>query len=308
MNITVMGPGAIGCLLAAYLARSGEKIWLLDHRRERAALLARRGIAVEGERGSFHTPIRVTADPGEIGHTDLLVLCVKANQTAAAVSGLEGFLSPGSYLLSLQNGLGNVRETALVFGADRVLAGVTSHGATLLEVGRVRHAGYGEIWVGEPAGGGKQSRARERLEFLAAALNRAGLQAQLVEDINSVVWRKLVVNVAVNPLTAILRIPNGELLKKAHARKVMEEAVAEAVRVAAHMGVELALAEELERVKEVCLSTAGNISSMLQDVNHRRKTEVDQINGAVARLARELGMAAPVNEVLWALVRSIEAG
>jgi 2-dehydropantoate 2-reductase len=308
MTITIIGPGAIGCLLAAYLTRAGEQVALLDYRPKRATLLQDRGIAVDGEREAFHTQIKATAYLTEISSTDIFILCVKASDTAVAAANLKNSIPPESHVLTLQNGMGNVEKLSESFGSDRVFAGATSHGATLLEVGRVRHAGYGEIWLGEASGTSSRQADGALLQNLAATLNRAGLQAQVVDDIQSILWSKLVVNVGINALTAILGVPNGELLKIPICQKVMDGAIAEAVQVASGCGIQLQLPKEIERVRAVCNSTAANISSMLQDVKRQKKTEINQINGAVARMASSLGIASPVNEVLTALVRSLEEG
>jgi 2-dehydropantoate 2-reductase len=308
MEIVVVGPGAIGCLFAAYLARDGSTVWLLDHRPERAKQIGERGITVESERGDFHLQMKVTAKPAEIRSADLLILCVKANNTADAAARLQGTIPPQSHLLTLQNGLGNVERLGEFFDSSRILAGATSHGATLLDVGRVRHAGYGEIWIGETGGTSSSLAGREKLQNLAATLNRAGLQAQVVDDIEAVLWRKLMVNVGINALTAILGVPNGELLRIHECTNLMDGAVAEAVKVARHCGINLNPTEEIERVRAVCRSTTTNISSMLQDVRRKKKTEIDQLNGVVVKMAAMYGTTAPVNEVLTALVRSLEAG
>ncbi|MGW8208162.1 MAG: ketopantoate reductase family protein [Syntrophobacteria bacterium] len=308
MEIVVVGPGAIGCLFAAYLARAGSTVWLLDHRPERAKQIGERGITVESERGDFHVQMKVTAKPAEIRSADLLILCVKANNTADAAARLQGTIPPQSHLLTLQNGLGNVERLGEFFDSSRILAGATSHGATLLDVGRVRHAGYGEIWIGETGGTSSSLAGREKLQNLAATLNRAGLQAQVVDDIEAVLWRKLMVNVGINALTAILGVPNGELLRIHECTNLMDGAVAEAVKVARHCGINLNPTEEIERVRAVCRSTTTNISSMLQDVRRKKKTEIDQLNGVVVKMAAMYGTTAPVNEVLTALVRSLEAG
>jgi 2-dehydropantoate 2-reductase len=308
MEIAVVGPGAIGCLFAAYLATAGGSVWLLDHRPERAKVLRERGVTVESERGDFHARLQVTATPTEIRSAELLILCVKANNTADAAARLQGSISPQSHLLTLQNGLGNVERLGEFFGSSQILAGTTSHGATLLEVGRVRHAGYGEIFMGETGGVRSTLAGTAKLQNLAATFNRAGLEAQVVDDIESVLWRKLVVNVGINALTAILDMPNGELLRIHDCQSLMNGAVREAVEVARHCGIELNVPEEIDRVRDVCRSTKANISSMLQDVRRKKKTEIDQLNGVVVEMAARYGVAAPVNEVLTAIVRCLEAG
>ena len=308
MEIAVVGPGAIGCLLAAYLTRAGATVSLLDHRPERAKLLKERGITVESERGGFHARMKVTATSTEIRSAELLILCVKANNTADAAARLKGRIAPQSHLLTLQNGLGNVERLGEFFGSSQILAGTTSHGATLLELGRVRHAGYGEIFMGETGGAGSTLAGTAKLQNLAATFNRAGLEAQVVDNIESVLWRKLVVNVGINALTAILDVPNGELLRIHDCQSLMNGAVREAVEVARHCGIELDVLEEIERVRAVCRSTKSNISSMLQDVRRKKKTEIDQLNGVVVEMAARYGMSASVNEVLAAIVRSLEVG
>jgi 2-dehydropantoate 2-reductase len=308
METVVVGPGAIGCLFAAYLARAGSAVSLLDHRPERAKLLRERGITVESERGGFHARMKVTAKPAEVRSAELLILCVKANNTADAAARLKGTISPQSHILTLQNGLGNLERLGEFFDSSQIFAGATSHGATLLDVGRVRHAGYGEIWLGETGGASSSLAGRAKLQDLAATLNRAGLQAQVVDDIQAVLWRKLVVNVGINALTAILGVPNGELLRIHDCTSLMDGAVGEAVEVARHCGIHLNAMEEIERVRAVCRSTSANISSMLQDVRRKKKTEIDQLNGVVVKMAASYGITAPVNEVLTAIVRSLEAG
>jgi 2-dehydropantoate 2-reductase len=162
--------------------------------------------------------------------------------------------------------------------------------------------------LGDTSGTSSSQAGGAMLQNLATTLNRAGLQAQVVADIEPILWSKLVVNVGINALTAILGVPNGELLKIPTCQNVMDGAIAEAVQVASGCGIQLHLQKEIEKVRAVCNSTAANISSMLQDVKRQKKTEIDQINGAVVRMAASLGMASPVNEVLTALVRSLEEG
>jgi 2-dehydropantoate 2-reductase len=306
MKVTVIGPGAIGCLLAAYLGAAGEEVWLLDYRPERAVMLREKGIDVVTENGGFHTPINATANPAEICPAEMLLLCVKAGDTEAASARLKGILSRKSHFLTLQNGLGNVEKLAELFGRERVFAGVTSHGATLLGVGHVVHAGYGEIWLGADAEAASNPAGIKNLRKLAAVLTRAGLQAQVADDIESIIWRKLLVNVGINALTAILGVSNGELLSNPQWLELMTRVVAEAVEVAHLCGINLEATDEIERVKNVCRSTAANMSSMLQDVKRQKKTEINHINGAVVRMAARHGVTAPVNEVLTTLVRSLE--
>jgi len=308
MKIVVIGPGAIGCLLAAYLAKVGADICLLDYRPERASLLQSKGIEVEKEEGGFHTPIKATANPSETSSAELFLLCVKAVDTEVAAAPLKGTMSENTCFLSLQNGLGNVEKLGELFGRERVLAGVTSHGATLIDVGHVRHAGHGKIWLGPSPRISLSPDRKKKLDHLVLTLNQAKLQATVADDIEHIIWRKLLANVGINALTSILGVVNGKLLDYPECRVLMSKAIAEGVDTARLCGIELDTAEEIERVKDICRSTGANRSSMLQDVTNRRKTEIDYLNGAVVRLAARHGLSVPVNEVLAALVRSIETG
>jgi 2-dehydropantoate 2-reductase len=308
MKIVVIGPGAIGCLLAAYLTKVGADICLLDYRPERASLLRQQGIEVEREGGGFHTPVKATANPSETRSAELFLLCVKAVDTEGAAAPLRGIISENSCFLTLQNGLGNVEKLGELFGRKRVLAGVISHGATLINVGHVRHAGHGEIRLGPSPKIALSANGKQKLDQLALTLNQAKLKGSVARDIENIIWRKLLANVGINALTCILRVPNGKLLDSPECQELMSKAIAEAVTIAHHYGIELDTAKEIDRVKDICRSTAANHSSMLQDVKRKRKTEIDHLNGAVVQMATCYNISVPVNEVLAALVRSIEAG
>ena len=167
----------------------------------------------------------------------------------------------------------------------------------MLGLGRVHHAGEGDTFIGELDGS-----VSPRVELVAKAVSAAGIQVQTRPDIQRLIWRKVLVNVAINALTAILRVRNGVLLEHEPAVRVMEEAVREAVRAAATRSIRFAEDEALAQAKEVTRRTAGNRSSMLADILAGRRTEIDYINGAIAAMA-----PAPVNRVLAELVRALEA-
>jgi 2-dehydropantoate 2-reductase len=251
MKIVVLGPGAIGCLLAAYLAKVGADIYLLDYRPQRASLLQMNGIEVENDQGGFHTAVKATANPSEIRSAELFLLCVKAGDTEAAVAPLQGSISENSCFVSLQNGLGNGEKLGEFFGRERVLAGVTSHGATLLDVGHVRHAGRGNIWLGPSPKSSLRPHTKKKLDQLALTLNQANLQASVTDAIEHIIWRKFLANIGINALTSILRVTNGKLLDDPACQVLMSRAIAEAVTIARDSGLELDTAEE---IKSECFS------------------------------------------------------
>lgn len=302
MKIAVVGPGAIGSLIGAYLAKSREEIWLLDKNKERSAKLNQTGIAVEGVSGSWQVKIRASALPSEIGPMDLIILCVKSFNTKQAVEQIRPMLNPDTKILTLQNGIGNLEIIAELAGDERVLAGVTNEGATLIETGKVRHAGQGETIIGAPDG-----KTPVQLRSIREIFNKVGLDCKMSRDIKGLLWSKLIINVGINALSGLTRLPNGKLIAYEGTRRILRDAVTEAVRIVKRKRIKLIFDDPLAKVEAVCEGTQGNFSSMLQDILKKRRTEIDFINGVIVRLGQELGVDVPANRFLLDLVKTIEA-
>jgi 2-dehydropantoate 2-reductase len=299
MRFLVVGPGAMGCLFAAGLKRAGFEVTLLDYQSERAEAINKQGIVVTGVTGDYFEMVSTKAGPVDGPH-DFALICVKAYNTEEAGKALFSWLSPNTGVITLQNGIGNVEILQEIFGKEQVYGGVTAEGATLLETGKIRHAGQGETVIGP-----KVSK-KGPIEGVVKALNQAGFQARAVDTVDNLIWGKLIINVGINALTAITRLKNGRLPDIAGTRRIMEGAVKEAVAVAHAKNIELPYPDPLARVVEVCRATAGNIASMLQDVMKEKVTEVDAINGAIVREGEELGIPTPVNLTLTSLVKAIQ--
>ena len=302
MKIAVVGPGALGCLIAGLLrSKTREEIWLIDNLPERVKRIAQDGIRLEGLSGPIHTKINVSADPKEAGSCDLVILCVKSYSTEDACKDIKELVSKETFVMTLQNGIGNVQILNDQFGQDKVIAGITNHGATLLAPGHVRHAGKGETIIGTSSG-----KVLGPVKEMAGILSKAGLETKLSKDIDSVIWGKLVINVGINALTAITHLKNGALIEYDGTREILRSAVQEAVKIVKRKRVKLAYDDPIQKVESVCKATAANISSMLQDVLNNKRTEIDFINGAIVRQGKSLGIPTPVNGVLADLVRTIE--
>ncbi len=299
MNFLVVGPGAMGCLFAARLKKAGHGAILLDYRPDRVDHINEHGIRVEGITGEYE--LRVQAVTGKsTERPDAVLICVKANQTRKAANELAAWLDSDTRVLTLQNGLGNVEILEEIFGKDRVLGGVTAEGATLLGRGHIRHAGQGDTIIGPE--GPPDGPVRE----IVSAFKQAGFNIRPAQNVNDLIWGKLIVNVGINALTAITRLKNGRLPDIEGTRLIMEEAVREAVAVARAKKITLPYPDPRKRVTEVCLATAENIASMLQDVLKQRITEVAFINGAIVLEGKELGISTPVNHTLTCLVQAIQ--
>jgi 2-dehydropantoate 2-reductase len=302
-RIAVVGPGALGCLFAGTLALAGHDVGLLGRRPEQAREIEQQGIVVERDGVERHASVRAATDPDRLAPVDLAIVLVKSNDTAEASRSLPALLAPDGAALSLQNGLGNVEALVGVLGVERVLGGVTSQGATLLGTGRVRHAGFGPTGLAEASG-----RLTERARRIANLLTEAGIAAEATEDVAPLVWGKLIANAAINPLGALLRCPNGQTAERPSSETLFVGLAAEAGAVAAALGVTLPFADPVEHARNVARLTARNRNSMLQDVENGRRTEIDAINGAVARLGFEYGVQTPTNRRIALLIHALEEG
>ncbi len=295
MRVTILGTGAMGCLMGYRLAPHAE-VTLLGSWTDAVRAIREQGLRVEDARTAQIARLRATSDPAECSGSDLVLVLVKAWQTESAAERARGVLTADGLALTLQNGLGNYEVLCSVFGERRSAAGATTSGATLVAPGHIRLGGEGAIQLGgHPAIGPTRS-----------LFEQAGLQVSVVDDRDSILWGKVIVNAAINPLAALLRVPNGELAARPSARGLMQALAGEAAAVSARLGIALPYADAAQRATEVAQATAGNRSSMLQDVERGRRTEIDAINGAIVSEARKLGMETPLNSAAWQLVRALQ--
>jgi len=295
-NILVIGTGALSTLFAARLSESGHHVSMLGTWKDGIHALNQNGARVselDGTERAFQ--VRATDDPGEVQDVKHAIVLVKSWQTKRVAEKLKGILAPDGMVLTLQNGLGNRETLARDLGAGRVALGVTTTGATLLGPGLVKVGGEGVISL-------EQNQALGPLE---AALRSSNFNLQIVNDARSLMWGKLIINAAINPLTALLQVPNGELLSHSWTRKAMSALAREAAAVAQAEQISLPFSNPIEAVEEVARKTAKNLSSMFQDVRRGAPTEIDAICGAVTRRGEAHGIATPYNRSCWQLVKAM---
>jgi len=289
MKVAVVGPGALGCLFAGRLAEAGVKTHLIDYDQKRAERISRSGVIIERDGQSVTaSPTVSTKIPAGL---DFILVLTKAYSTSALK------LPPDVPVLTLQNGLGNVETLCSLIGSARVLAGTTGEAATLISEGRTRHVADGVTKVGawtscDPGP-------------VVAALNTAGFSTDLTESPGQLLWEKLAISAGINPLTAILNVPNGQLLVNKDTRQLMRDLVVEAVKVAATEGYrfEQSLVEIAENL---CDTTSSNISSMLQDIRASKQTEIEAISGEVLRRAQMASLPTPRTRVIYQLIKGLE--
>lgn len=292
-SIVIAGTGAMACLFGARLARH-VPVTLLGLWPEGLAALQSGIQWVEPDGSQEIIQVRATSDPAQCQGAALALVLVKSWQTMRAARQLDECLAADGVALTLQNGLGNLEILQGALGPERAALGVTTSGATLLGPGQVRPGGTGLTHLAQ----------HPRLEPLVILLRQAGFEVETHEDLQSLVWGKLAVNAGINPLTAILDVPNGALLDDQAARSIMVAAAEETAEVARRQGIKLPYVDASFQVMDVARRTAANISSMLADMRRGAPTEVDAINGAVVENGERLQVPTPVNWTMWRMVQA----
>jgi 2-dehydropantoate 2-reductase len=295
-RLLVVGTGALATLFAARLGGAGYLVTMLGTWPDGLETLQKNGARLVGAVGrEQRVAVTATNDPLDCQGTKYALVLVKSWQTERAARQLAGCLAQDGLAVTLQNGLGNREILAASLGAGRVVLGSTTTGATLLGPGMAKSGGEGIVSI----------EAHERLDGLLQALTEARFKVEVVQDARALIWSKLVVNSAINPLTAILRIPNGQLLERPAARLLLHALAAETAAVARAEKIKLTTSDPIRLVEGVALQTASNHSSMFQDVQRGAPTEIDAICGAVARAGKQHQVPTPMNQACLHLVQAM---
>ena len=318
-EILILGTGALGVLFAARLAEAGHRVTMLGTWKEGIASLQKDGARlVDAEGNEQRFSVYATDDSRECAGAKYALVLVKAWQTERAANQLKECLADDGLAITLQNGLGNFETLSQVLdnsateitekisknsvgsvalSVSRVALGSTTTGATLLAPGVARAGGEGIVSI----------QRHPAVPAIEAALTSAKFNVHIVEDAQALVWGKLIANAAINPLTALLRAPNGELLKRPSARELMAKLAREAAEVAHAEKIKLPFDDPVAFAEEVARKTAANQSSMLQDVLRGAPTEIDAICGAIVNAAQKHHIESPANFVCWKLIKALAA-
>ncbi|PWK11619.1 ketopantoate reductase family protein [Tumebacillus permanentifrigoris] len=297
MKIAIVGAGAIGRLLAGMLVSGGHTPLLICRRAEQAAAFGQEGLQFFDLAGQEQR-VEVKACTGRVpADVDAALLTVKSYDTRTAAQ-----LLPRSMpVLSLQNGLGNGEILAAHLDPAQLAIGLTTHGATSEGNTKVFYKGAGQTVIGDWL---PTSEKNSPAHWWAELFTSCGHAATVSPDIRTEVWKKAMVNIGINPFTALYNVRNGELLESPSLLRVMRLTVEEAERVASLGGV--ALENSMERVLDVCRHTAANTSSMLQDLHNGRPTEIESLCGVIEAVGKQQGIETPYNTMLLELVREAE--
>jgi len=308
-SILIVGTGALATLFAAKLSSAGVDVTMLGswtdgldalnkHGARLASLCPSDISPLRGENLSFHPEWGVRGGEvravRECEKARYAIVLTKSWQTERVAHKLKKCLTEDGVVLTLQNGLGNGKILADILGAERVAQGITVVGASLQEPGVVRVSGDARVSV----------ETHPRLGPINAFLTEAGLELESVPDVQSLIWSKLAINAAINPLTALLDIPNGDLLKNPGAKKLMAELARETASVAEAQGIPLSFDDPVAAAEGVARRTSTNISSMLQDLRRGAPTEIDAICGAITRAGEAHRISTPANRTCWKLVKA----
>ena len=300
MKITIIGSGAMASFIGAKLNPLSQ-VTLVGHWRQQIASLQQSGLLVEEANDRYLVKLPITNNPAGLAQADLVLILVKSHQTPAAAQTAVPLVASQGLVLTLQNGLGNKEALTAVLGSNKVAVGITSAGAAMVAPGHVRIAGMGRTFLAFNAD------QVTRLEQVADLFQKAGFPTTLTENPDSLIWGKLAVNAGINPLTAILRKPNGYLTENETACALMKRAANEVTAVAKALGIIPPAADAGEQAFQVAAATAGNRSSMLQDIDRGAPTEIEAICGAVVNYGRQHQIPTPVNLAFYQCLKKIEA-
>ena len=306
-HVGVVGAGAVGCFYAALLARAGLRVTLVG-RPAQVDAVRRDGLQLEMAGRRQAIALQATTELAALRDADLVAVAVKSADTAALAAALAPQLAPGATVMSLQNGIDNPEALAAVLPQPVVPVAVYVATASPAP-GVVVHHGRGDLVVGRgpaPAGGAAVADWDARLQAIVAAFGRAGVAVQVVPDVMAELWTKLVVNCAWNAASALARAPYGRLAAVPALAGLQAAVVEEALAVARAAGQTLDEAGVRAAVARIGAAMPGQHSSTAQDLARGKPTEIDFLNGAIARRGAAMGVATPVNQTLWALVRLAE--
>jgi 2-dehydropantoate 2-reductase len=301
MKIAVIGAGAMGCLYGAYLSSKNEVI-MLDAYEPQVQAIEENGITIHEVDGtSNHYPnVKAYASGQYMEAVDLVIVFVKSTYTEEALQQNQQLLMEDTLVMTLQNGAGNDRKIAKYVKKENIIIGTSKHNAVNLGNGASKHPGKGVTTIGS------NYQAEAQVEKVRQVLETAGFEVVVSDDIQRIIWSKLLVNLSVNTLTALTETPIGYMIKDQHAWDFAKRLIYEAVEVAEADGTYFDRREALEMVHKVCEDAGEGYSSMYQDRKRHVKMEIDAINGAIVEQAKIYGVPTPYNTLIVDLIHAIE--
>jgi 2-dehydropantoate 2-reductase len=302
MKIAIVGCGAMGSVYAGLFASAGHEVWAIDRWREHVDAMRARGLRLEGKSGDRTVEVNATTEAGDAGPCDLVVLATKAMHVAAAAESLKPLLGKDTPVLSIQNGLGGPDTAAEILGRERVMVGVVGgFGASMKGPGHAHHNGMELVRLGEFGGP-----ITARLKNVEETWRGAGFTVKVFDDIDQLIWEKLICNCAYSGPCGLTDRTVGEVMADPDLSKVSAACASEGYAVAMKKGVKLGFTDPVAYVRDFGSKIPNARPSVLLDLMARRACEIDVINGSIPRVGKQVGVAAPVNETVTALVKAKE--
>ena len=306
MRIVIVGGGAIGRIFGSSLVRGGNEITLIDIDQKTLGALREKGIGLVDGNGehpddALAYPVQALSSADSLISADLVLLLVKSQATMAAVKDVAHLICDSCPLLCIQTGLGNFEVASKIVPAKHILLGITFMSGTALSEARVRKGGLGKTYIGELDG-----TFSKRLENIHQVFNRSGIECQMAKRIIGRLWCKVITYPAINPVSAILQVPNGSLTSKMESITLMKRLLDEGREVAQAHSIELVYPDLYELLFDACTASTNNLSSMLQDILNEVPTEIDAQNGAICRYADEYGINVPTHRTMVELIKLLE--
>lgn len=302
MNIAIIGAGAMGMLFGAKLQKAGNQVTMVATRSELIDKLNSEGIELESEKGKELIPIKAEFARDVKEKIDLAILFTKSTHTEAAMASAMDYLDKESYVLTLQNGIGNIEIINKFILYENILVGITMFASDVVGNGSISSHGTGYTKI--MAANGEKNKT---LVDINKILDGAGFESQIVHDIFAAVWEKLAFNSAMNATAAICRVPNGALATTKEGKQLVYNTAKETTRIARAHGIEVSEERVLKSITNSFKAHQDHFPSMAQDVFKKKPTESKFINGNIVEKAKEANLAAPYNEVLYALIHTIES-
>lgn len=302
MKIAVVGAGAMGSVYAGLLADAGNEVWAIDVWQAHIDAINNHGLRVEGASGDRTVRLQATANPADAGECDLIIIATKADGVESAAKSVDPLLKDDSVILTIQNGLGAAERISQYRSPDNILIGVAGgFGAEMKGPGHAYHNGMQLIRIGEMTGG-----LTDRVEHVAKIWRDSGFNVKAYEDVHQLIWEKFICNVTFSGPCTVMQVPVGEMMANKDGWKVSIGCGLEAYAAGKAKGINFSFDDAEEYIHAFGSKMPGARPSMLQDYEAGRRSEVDAINGMVPVVAKEVGLTAPMNETVVALVKMME--
>lgn len=305
MKIAILGAGAMGSVYAALLADQGKHdVWCVDVWKEHVDTIRSKGLRVEGASGNRVVKLNATTNAADVKGADLVIISTKADGVEAAAKAALDIAKPDAPILTIQNGLGSADKVAAIVGSKRIMIGVVGgFGASMKGPGHAHHNGMEFVRIGEMDGG-----MTPRMEAVAEAWRAGGFKVLTFDDIHKMIWEKLICNTTYSGPCAATGLTVGQVQATPSAWAFASACATEAFNVARKKGIKLDFTDPVAYVKAFGEKIPNSRPSMLLDHLARRPAEIDNINGAIVREGRKVGVPTPVNDTLVEVLRAKEAG